>query len=59
VSPPSHPVRAAIALGSNLGDRVAALRGALGALDALDGVAPADLRHRRREKYLHMGRELE
>jgi len=39
VSPPSPPVRAAIALGSNLGDRVAALRGALGALDALDGVA--------------------
>ena len=28
-------------------------------LEALDGAAPADLRHRRREKYLHMGRELE
>jgi len=28
-------------------------------LEALEGVAPLDLRHRRREKYLHMGRELE
>ena len=28
-------------------------------LEAFDGMAPADIRHRRREKYLHMGRELE
>ncbi len=28
-------------------------------LAAFDGIAPADIRHRRREKYLHMGRELE
>jgi acetyl-CoA carboxylase carboxyl transferase subunit alpha len=28
-------------------------------LEAFDGLAPADIRHRRREKYLHMGRELE
>jgi acetyl-CoA carboxylase carboxyl transferase subunit alpha len=28
-------------------------------LEALDGANPADIRHRRREKYLHMGRELE
>ena len=28
-------------------------------LEALCGVTPADLRHHRREKYLHMGRELE
>ncbi len=28
-------------------------------IEALDGVNPADIRHRRREKYLHMGRELE
>ena len=28
-------------------------------LEALDGISPADIRHRRREKYLHMGRELE
>jgi acetyl-CoA carboxylase carboxyl transferase subunit alpha len=28
-------------------------------LEAFDGLSPADIRHRRREKYLHMGRELE
>ena len=28
-------------------------------LEAFDGLAPADIRHRRREKHLHMGRELE
>jgi acetyl-CoA carboxylase carboxyl transferase subunit alpha len=28
-------------------------------LEALDGLARAEIRHRRREKYLHMGRELE
>lgn len=28
-------------------------------LEAFDGLAPLDIRHRRREKYLHMGRALE
>lgn len=36
--PPAGPVPAVLALGSNLGDRVATLRSAVAALDAADGV---------------------